>query len=329
MDIGLNLVLIAIGLVGLFLGGNWLVDAASRIARKLGLPPLIVGLTVVAFGTSMPELMVSVRAAISGSSGIALGNVIGSNIANMGLILGLTGLVLPITVKVSLIRREIPIMIGLTFFGYFLLLDQEIGRVDGAVLLTAFLLFNAGMVWLTLNRTDEQRTLDSQAGDSGKAIEINLLLELGRLFVGLAVLLGGAELTVRGASAIASGLGVSEVVIGLTLVAFGTSLPELAASLVAALRNQGDLAVGNVVGSNIANLLLILGATSLISPIPVNDPGTLTPYTFGVITFDYPLMFAFSILLLPFVLDRVLNRLESGMFLLTYSAFIVASFLIK
>jgi len=330
MNIALNLTLIIVGLFGLFFGGNWLVDGASKIARSLGVPPLIVGLTVVAFGTSAPELMVSIRAALSGSSGIALGNVIGSNIANIGLILGLTGLVLPITVRVTLVRREIPIMIGITIVAYLLMIDQQIGRVDGWMMLTGFVLFNAAMVWLTMRRTDEQRAADDAAARGTKDDEeINTGLAWVQLVIGVAILLAGAESTVRGATAIAGAMGVPEVVIGLTLVAFGTSLPELAASLVAAFRNQSDIAVGNVVGSNIANLLLILGLTSTISPIPVEDPGTFAPYAFGVISFDYPLMLGFSILLMPFALDRILNRVESGVFVLTYFLFIIASFFVK
>lgn len=329
MTMMLNLGMIAIGLGSLFLGGNWLVEAASKIARTLGLPPLVIGLTVVAFGTSAPELIVSVRAALSGASGLALGNVIGSNIANIGLILGLTGLVLPITVKAILVRREIPIMIGVTLLGYLLLADQLIGRFDGVILLVGFVIFNATMIIITLRRTDEQKADDLIASRGGDTSEVNLPLEWGRLLLGIAVLLVGAELTVRGATTIAEAFGVPEVVIGLTLIAFGTSLPELAASLIAALRRQSDIAVGNVVGSNIANLLLILGTTSVISPIPVNDPGTFSPYTFGVISFDYPLMLAFSLLVVPFALDRILNRIESGFFLVTYVAFISASFFLK
>ena len=329
MDIVQNLGLILVGLAGLFFGGNWLVDGASRVAQKLGVPPLIVGLTVVAFGTSMPELMVSVRAALSGSSGIALGNVVGSNIANIGLILGLTGLVLPITVKVRMVRREIPLMIGVTLLGYILIFDRLVGRLDGIILLLGFIAFNGGMLWFTLRRSDEEKAEDLAAGGDSHPDEINTSLEVGRLLVGIVVLLIGAESTVRGATAIASQLGVPDVVIGLTLVAFGTSLPELAASLVAAFRKQSDIAVGNVVGSNIANLLLILGATSVITPIPVNDAGTFMPYSFGVLSFDYPLMLAFAVLVMPFALDRVLNRIESGFFLLTYMVFIIASFFVK
>lgn len=324
----INIGLIVLGLTGLFLGGNWLVTGASRIARQLGLPPLIVGLTVVAFGTSAPELMVSVRAALSGSSGIAIGNVVGSNIANVGLILGITGLIAPIGVKVSLIRREIPLMIAITALVYIFIIDGNIQRLDGLILLIGFVVFNTAMLLLTLNRSDEQKAADAEATGDRNGQQINMALEWGRLILGIVVLLIGAELTVRGATSVAQSLGVPDVVIGLTLVAFGTSLPELAASVIAALNGQSDIAVGNVIGSNIANLLFILGTTALISPIPITEPGTFSPYVPGLLSFDYLVMFAFALLVLPFALDRTLNRLESGLFLTVYTAFILSSFLI-
>lgn len=330
MDILINLAYIFFGLLGLFFGGNWLVDAASNIAHKLGVPALIVGLTVVAFGTSAPELMVSVRAALTGSSGIALGNVIGSNIANVGLILGVAGLIMPITVHITLVRREIPIMIGVTILAYLLMVgDQTISQLDGILLLIGFLTFNGVMLYATLSRSDEQKAADAATAGDSLPDDVSLPREWGILIVGIIVLVVGAELTVRGASTVAAALGVPEVVIGLTLVAFGTSLPELAASVIASMRGQSDIAVGNVIGSNIANLLLILGTTSVIRPIVVESPGTFSPYSMGVMTFDYPLMMIFALLMLPFALDRTLNRIESSFYLLTYVAFIVLSFLLK
>lgn len=311
------------------MGGNWLVTGASRIARALGVAPLIVGLTVVSFGTSAPELMVSVRAAMTGSSGIALGNVVGSNIANVGLILGMTGLVTPIAVRVSLVRREIPIMIMVTIFAYLLILDMQIGRLDGALLLVGFVAFNLVMLYLTTHRSDDQRTADDAADEFPEQGQISQLREWGRLVGGIIILLVGAELTVRGATATAAVLGVPEVVIGLTLVAFGTSLPELAASMIAAFRGQSDIAIGNVIGSNIVNLLLILGATSVISPIPIDHPGDFSPYAPGMLSFDFPLMLIFALLVLPFALDRVLNRLESAFFLAVYVSFVAVSFLMS
>ena len=159
-DILMNIGLVALGLTGLFFGGNWLVNSSSRIARALGVAPIIVGLTVVSFGTSAPEFMVSVRAALSGSSGIALGNVVGSNIANVGLILGITGLIAPIAVRISLVRREIPLMILITALVYGFMLDGELERFDGAFLAARVFIFNAGMLYFTINRSDEDKAAD-------------------------------------------------------------------------------------------------------------------------------------------------------------------------
>lgn len=327
MEILTNLGLIALGLLGLFFGGNWLVEGASRIARVLGVPPLIVGLTIVAFGTSAPELVVSVRAALTGSSGIALGNVIGSNIANVGLILGVAGLIAPISVHVGLVRREIPLMIGVSLLTWFLAFDAVMSRPDGIILLVGFALFNALMIYLTLNRSKEEKE------DANKLKEndapVNMALEWVKLLGGIAVLVLGAELTVRGSVGIATLLGVPDVIIGLTLVAVGTSLPELAASVIAAMRGQSDLAVGNVVGSNIFNILLILGVTTAISPFAVPTPGTWEPYSLGVVTFDLFAMFFYALLMLPFALDRVLTRVESSFYLMSYVGFIVVAFVLK
>ena len=329
MLIIMNLGLIILGLLGLFFGGNWLVDGAGRIAKTLGVPRLIIGLTIVAFGTSAPELLVSVRAAMTGSAGIALGNVIGSNIANVGLILGITGLITPIAINIILVRREIPIMIAVTVAAYGLIFDESIGRVDGIILLTGFVLFNALMVYFTVTRSDEERAANNLLDEDDDIESNSLLTDFMILAAGLVTLLIGAESTVRGAVSIADMLGIPEVIIGLTLVAFGTSLPELAASMVAAFRGQPDIAVGNVIGSNVANILLILGTTSTITTITVNQPGTFSPYQPGIITFDYPLMMLFALMMLPFALDRVLTRREATVYLLIYIGFIVLSFLIK
>lgn len=322
----INIGLLIIGLGGLFLGGNWLVDGASRLARSFGMPPLIIGLTIVAFGTSSPELMVSLRAAISGASDIAIGNVVGSNIANVGLILGVTGLVLPIHVEESLVRREIPLTIGISVVCLFLFLDGEVGRIDGLFLFVGFIAFNV-LMFLLRPREKPLKKKDVPTNTEG----VNRMREFGRLVVGIAVLLVGAEATVSGATAIALNLGISEIVIGLTVVAFGTSLPELAASLIAAFRGQSDIAVGNVIGSNVANLLLILGLTSLVQPIPINDPGVVSfangfAYDPGLLSFNYPIMIGFSLLLLPFALDSILERWEATIFIVAYAGFMVLSF---
>lgn len=335
MDMLLNVGLILAGLAGLFYGGNWLVDSSSLIAKRFGVPTIIIGLTIVAVGTSAPELVVSVLAASRGASGIALGNVVGSNIANVGFILGMIGLLTPIAVAGSLVRREIPFLVAISFLAYGLMFDQTMSRLDGMILVSLFIAFTGFLIYVTMRGQTThhaQHLIEPQEShsESTPSVEINIALQFGKLAVGIAVLIVGAQLTVQGATTIATALGVPEAIIGLTLVAVGTSLPELAASMVSAFRGESDLAVGNVVGSNIANILLILGVSSIVSPIPAASSGTLAgtfiPYVKGMLTFDFLIMIAFALLMLPFSLDRQLTRREAGMFLIAYIGFIVASF---
>lgn len=316
-----NIVFIVIGLLGLFFGGNWLVTGASRLARSFGISSLIVGLTVVAFGTSSPELLVSVRAALGGSSDLSVGNVIGSNISNIGLILGMTALVFPVSVRATLIRREIPMMIAITVFATLVALHQhEIGRLDGIMMLIIFIAFNFFMYRLTVQERGKEEFQQQEADYDAKADEDiipaeNRILEVGRLLLGLVVLVIGAEFTVNGAVEIALSFGISELAIGVTLVAVGTSLPELATSLVASLRQQNDIAIGNIVGSNIFNLLLILGMTAVIQPIPVSD---------RVLQFDIIAMLIFSFALIPItVTERKISRFEAVLLLVGYVVFAI------
>lgn len=298
----LNIIFIALGLFGLYLGGTWFVGAAAALARRLGMSPLLVGLTVVSIGTSLPELIVSLGAALGGRSEIALGNVIGSNIANIGLILGLSGLIMPLTVHVSLLRRELPIMVGVTLLTLGLALNGDISRLDGAVLLAGMVMF---LAWTIYGARRSKSKPEAPVGLPDEPLWRTLL----RLVGGLGLLLVAANLTVEGATSAARAFGVSELVIGITLVAVGTSLPELVTSIAAALQRQSDIAVGNVVGSNIFNLLGILGATSLASPIPVASQ---------VLQIDGVVMLGFAILLLPFLLNRRLGKLEALTFLGLY-----------
>lgn len=298
----LNIFFIALGLFGLYLGGTMFVGASAALARRLGMSPLMVGLTVVSIGTSLPELIVSLGAALSGRSEIALGNVIGSNIANIGLILGLSGLIMPLTVHVSLLRRELPIMVGVTLLTLGLALNGDISRFDGVLLLTGMVVFLAWTVYgAQRSKTEPDTSLDLPDEPQWRT--------LLRLVGGLGLLLIAAQLTVEGATGAARAFGVSELVIGITLVAVGTSLPELVTSITAALQRQSDIAVGNIVGSNIFNLLGILGATSLASPIPVAPQ---------VLQIDGLVMLGFAVLLLPFLLNRKLGKLESLTFLGLY-----------
>lgn len=318
-----NLIMVLLGLVGLYFGGEWLVTGSSRLARSFGIPALVVGLTVVAFGTSTPEMLVSLQAALQGSSDISIGNVVGSNIANIGLILGLAALLHPVTVRVEMLRREIPIMIAVSVLGFILLLDGEINRLDGVILLAAF----GGFLWVTLREAQRERKSDKvfaaeeaelEAEEEPVILPERRLFELGRLILGLVVLMVGARLTVDGAVALAREVGISELVIGITLVAVGTSLPELATSVIAALKKQSDIAIGNVVGSNIFNIVFILGVTSVITPIPVAD---------NIRQFDGLVMIAFAVIVFPLAMRLTLERREAIIFLASYAAFIIITFL--
>lgn len=298
-----------LGLVGLFFGGNWLVKGASLLARSIGISPLVVGLTVVALGTSTPELLVSVSAALSGAPDIAIGNVLGSTIANIGLILGFSGLIYPISVGVRLVKRQIPIMLVSAIMVVVMFQDQVVNRIDGTLLLIGLITFIGYTLYGSLYEDKEQV---SDAAIRTDTPEINRLKEAGRLLLGIIVLMVGSQLTVTNATELARSFGISELVIGVTLIAVGTSLPELITSIIAATRKESDIAIGNVVGSNIFNLLGILGVTALVEPINVSRQ---------VLTVDALVMVGFTILVVPFVLDRKLGRIEASFLLIAYASF--------
>lgn len=316
----MDILLIIGGLTGLYFGGNWLVTGSSRLALRFNVPPIIVGLTIVAIGTSAPELFVSVSAALGGNPGISLGNVIGSNIANIGLILGFTGAIRALAVREILIKREIFILLTVTLFTTLLILDGEISRLDGILLVSGFALFNFLFYTIAQNTTepvdidlpDEAVTADGKSTTSA-------LVDIVYIVGGIALLVVGGQWMVAGAESIARALGVSELVIGVTLVAFGTSLPELATSMTAVLKGETDIAVGNVIGSNIANLLLVLGATTIIAPITVGQT--------ELSVVEFVVMIGFTVLLIPFARNRELSRMESALFLGSYAAFIAYSFI--
>ncbi len=256
------------GLVLLVLGGEGLVRGASGIAILAKLSPAVVGLTIVAAGTSMPELVVSVQAAFAGSPGIAIGNVVGSNIFNIGAILGITALISPLRIQGSTVRMEWPVMILASFQLFLLARDMNVDRVEGVSLLIAMVVFIAWAVWLGRN-TVQDSEVELSTASFGATGSRALLFNLAAIGLGVALLAAGSTLLVEGAVGIAAGFGVSDSIIGLTIVAAGTSTPELITSIVAAKRGQDDIAVGNIVGSNIFNILGILGATALIHPLDV------------------------------------------------------------
>jgi cation:H+ antiporter len=310
----LDLVRLGGGIVLLYFGAEWLVRGASGIAASMGVRPIIIGLTVVAYGTSMPELVVSTAAAVGGKSDIALGNVIGSNIANLGFILGLTALIRPPEADGSLIRRELPLMVASALVVPLLLWDGEISRVEGLLLLAGALGFTALLV-RSARRLPASSALREQAAEDAPPRPQGSPVKLGALAVlGLAALVGGGKVFVDGAVNVALALGMSERMVGLTIVAVGTSLPELAASVVAALRGQSSLAIGNVVGSNIFNVLLILGGASAVSPIH----GSLSQ-----LRFDLTAMALLSVVAMTMMAKRrLVSRAEGTVLVMFYGAFI-------
>ncbi len=311
--------LLILGLASLYWGAEWLVRGACRIARALSVSPLVIGLTVVAFGTSMPEMVAGVVAAWNGSTDIALGNVLGSNIANVGLILGIAALVHAIPLRLKLLQREAPIMLITTALVYLLAARGTIGRLEGLALFLGLV----GFTWLTLRWAHSEREEVSQEFDQfeqelGLAVPGSLWTETLRLVAGLLALSVGAQLMVTAAVDLAGQLGVSEFLISVSMVAVGTSLPELATSLVAITRGEYDVLVGNIVGSNIFNLLGALGLAAVVRPIPVAPE---------IVALDLPIVLAFSLAMLAGLwTHRGIVRWEGGVLLAGYVAYLVFRF---
>ena len=307
---GYSLFQIAVGLVLLYGGAEGLVRGSAALALRAGLTPLVVGLTVVAFGTSSPELVVSVQAALAGRGDLAVGNVVGSNIGNVALILGLSVVIRAMEVKAQLLRLDVPVMVGVSALLWALLSDGGLGRIEGAALVV-------GAVAYTLFNLWQARRETAAAQSVGEAVLPPPRGPLWRdvLFIGggLALLVFGAHFLVGGAVDVARQLGLSEAVIGLTIVAIGTSMPELATSVVAALRGEGDLAIGNVVGSNVFNVLGILGAAAVVRPLEI---GGISPIDLAAMTF-------LAALLLPLMRTGFrLVRWEGGLLLALYAAYV-------
>lgn len=300
----LSIILLISGFVLLVLGGEALVRGAASLGKTVGLSSLIIGLTVVAFATSAPELAVSMGAVLSGSPGLAVGNVVGSNIANILFVMGLTAVFGALLVKVQLIKADIPIMIGFSLLALLLAFDGVFSLVDGVILLGLFVVYLVGTVWYARRRARQgddpqlgvEGILDHGAGRLTATLRATTLrattVDLILIGLGVVMLVIGAQFLVRSATAIASALGVSDLIIGLTVVAVGTSLPELATSVIAAVRGERDMAVGNLVGSNIFNIGAVLGLTSIVSPTGVGVDS-------AAVNFDLPVMVAVALVLLP------------------------------
>lgn len=314
---------LAAGFVLLITGGESLVRGASRLAGTLGISPLVVGLTVVAFATSTPELAVSADAALSGHPGLAVGNVVGSNIANILLILGLTAMIAPLVAKSRIVRVDIPIMVGFSIVLLVVALDGVISSLNGLLLLAGVVAYVVATVVISRKRSADPVVAAQSGPDSGGAVDEHssvdgashsVLKSSGLVGLGVLMLVVGARLLVNAASDLAAAWGMSDLVIGLTVVAIGTSLPELATSLVAAYRGERDLAVGNIVGSNVFNIGAVLGITSLITPIEVAP---------GAIRFDLPIMVAVALALLPVAFTGMaIKRWEGLLFVGFYAAYV-------
>lgn len=312
----LTLLLFIVGLGLLIAGAELLVRGSSRLAAAVGIPPLIIGLTIVAFGTSSPELAVSVGTAVQGNTDIAIGNVVGSNILNVLFILGISALIAPLIVSRQLIRLDVPIMIAVSAVGWLLAMDGSISFLEGAALFggivayTTFLIVQARRE--KASATDEySREYAAKEPPSLRSVAVNI----GLAVAGLVLLVIGSRWMVDGAIALARTLGVDEVVIGLTIVAAGTSLPEVATSILASIRGERDIAVGNVVGSNIFNILAVLGASAMVAPGGLSVAPSIN-------AFDAPVMLAVAFACLPiFLTGKAIARWEGLVFLVYYVAY--------
>lgn len=308
----------AAGLVLLAAGGEWLVRGASRVALAARISPLVIGLTLVAFGTSAPELAVSLGAVFSGRPGLAVGNVVGSNTFNVLFTLGACAVIVPLAVSRQLLRREVPLMVAVSVLVWLLAVDGEVSRWDGVLLVAGVAAYTSYAIWQSRRENAALAAIQPAGPAAGRGWLVRHVLLAA---AGLGSLVLGARWLVDGATSIARALGVSELVIGLTLVAAGTSLPEVATSIVATARGERDIAIGNVVGSNIFNLLAILGVTAAASPAGVRVPA-------AALAFDIPVMVAAAVACLPvFFTGGRIARWEGALFLGYYAAYLFFLFL--
>ena len=310
-----ELLAIAGGFVLLAWSADRFVVGASAMAYNLKVSPLVIGLTIVGLGTSAPEMMVSALASWQGNSGLAVGNALGSNIINTGLILGFTAMVIPLNVHSSILKRELPVLLLVMMVALLLLMDGTLGRLDGSLLLTGMAVMLIWMIRLGRTSPTGEDPMSAEFAD-----EIPTTLSMGRavfwLIVGGLVLLGSSRLLVWGAVSIAESMGVSDLVIGLTIVALGTSMPELAATVMSAIKGEHDIALGNVIGSNIFNLLVVLGLPGLINPATIDTE---------VLTRDYPVMIGLTLALFVMAYGfrgpGRINRIEGTLLVLAFCAY--------
>lgn len=302
------------GLVLLYFGAEWLVRGSSELAIRFGISPLVVGLTVVAFGTSAPELVVSVKANLDGSGGMAIGNVVGSNICNIALVLGVGAVIFPLGIQRQVVRREMPVLLGSTLVFLVMIKDGVIGRLEGGALFVGVLIYViASLVQARKEDPNVSEDLDPELIKAAKAgglgrVSLNIFL----IVIGALLLVLGADRMVVGGESIARFYGVPDAIIGLTLFAFGTSLPELATSVVAAMKKEGDIIVGNAVGSCIFNLLAVVGLAGIVFPLKGE----------GVTVIHLAVMLALTVILMPMMLHRMkLDRWEGALLVTGYLGF--------
>lgn len=314
MGITVSIILFVVGLIMLFLGGEGLVRGASRLARVLGISPIVIGLTVVAFGTSAPEFVVGLIAALKGASDVVLGNIIGSNISNIGLILGIGAIISPLIIQIRIIKVEVPIMIALSLILYGLAAwSLNLGLLQGVFLFGALIAFTIYSYFGSKKEPKEVEEEFEEFVGSGNSVRKQVVF----IVLGLVALIIGARFVVDSAIFIARVVGISELVISITAVAIGTSLPELSTTIIAAIRKEHDIIVGNIIGSNIFNIG-ILGVISIIHPVTVDS---------ALLRFEFPVMIFFSILVLPLMITgKKVGRVEGISLLVLYAAFIFMVF---
>lgn len=300
----ISILYVLISLVLLYFGASWLVKGSSALALKAGISPLVAGLTIVAFGTSSPELVVSINAALSGHGNIAIGNVIGSNIFNICMILGISALFSPLKTKMQLLKVDIPILIITTIVFMFLFADRHMSRIEGLVLFTGIIIYT--LLTIFLARREKNEAVLNEFHQIAQAKTIKWYWSAGMIAAGLGILIAGSELLVKGAVEIARTLGVGETFIGLTIIAAGTSLPELASSIVATIRKEYDIAIGNIIGSNIFNILGIVGLSSIIKPLSA----------IAISSIDLYVMLGITLLLLPFFRSSYTLKRDEGIFMI-------------
>ena len=300
------------GLVLLVWSADRFVIGAAATAKNFGMSPMLIGLTVVSFGTSAPEILVSFMASVSGAGDLAIGNALGSNIANIAMVLGITALIAPLPVKSGVLKKELPLLLAVTVLAGILLFDLHLSLLDGLILLISL-----GLCLYLFARFQKGATAEEAANEEEEIPELSNAKAFFWLFVGLAILAASSRLLVWGASEIAYSLGVSKLVVGLTIVAIGTSLPELAASIASALKNHHDIAIGNIVGSNIFNLLAVMAVPGLISPLQID---------LVVLQRDYLAMLGLTVALLCFALWQkppAISRFEGALLAAAYAAYLV------